>query len=371
MRVLVVSNQYAPVVGGIEVLLRQLCPALRDRGHEVSVLTSTHRQAPEPRSEVDGITVHRVGLLRALAQRDPAGLARGRKAAVRILHEVRPEVVHGHDPGPNLWTAFEHLPEVPVLTTLHLGVAAIDLGQRGPTARLLGRSAWLTGVSQAVVDEAVALVPSLADRSSVVVNGLPVSGEPSAPDPAGRRIVAAGRMTAQKGFDVLLRALPAVLAVHPTAELLLVGDGPARPELAALAEQLGIAASVRMPGAARHDEMAALLESASVVAIPSRYEGMPLIALEAAAAGRAVVATPVQGLADVVVDGETGLLVPPEQAEPLAAALVALLGDPARAAGLGASARCRVVERFSLDRAVDAYDELFRRLASSGVGAQP
>jgi glycosyltransferase involved in cell wall biosynthesis len=367
MRILVVSNQYAPVVGGIEVLLRQLCPALQARGHEVSVLTSTHRQAPDARSEIDGIPVHRLNLTRALVLRDPAGLARGRKAAARVLQEVAPEIIHAHDVGPNLWAVLDDDPAVPLLTTLHLGLAAIGLEQRGPMARLLRRSTWLTGVSPAVVDEALALVPSLAGRCSVIVNGLPPTPEPAPPDPQRRRIVAVGRMTDQKGFDVLLRALPAVLRLQPSAELLLVGDGPARPELEALVDELGIGAAVTMPGAARHDQIAGLLASASVVAIPSRYEGMPLVALEAAAAGRPVVATPVHGLADVVVDGETGLLVAPEHAEPLAVALAGLLGDPVRAAALGEAARRRVVERFSLERAVEAYDALFQRLLRSGT----
>jgi glycosyltransferase involved in cell wall biosynthesis len=172
-------------------------------------------------------------------------------------------------------------------------------------------------------------------------------------------------MTEQKGFDVLLRALPAVLRVEPSAELMLVGDGPLRAELEALVDELGLRSAVTMPGALRHEDMAELLASASLVAIPSRWEGMPLIALEAAAAGRAVVATPVQGLADVVVDGETGVLVPPERTEPLAAALSGLLTDPSRAAALGAAARRRVVERFSLEQAVDAYDDLFSDLLGS------
>jgi glycosyltransferase involved in cell wall biosynthesis len=168
-------------------------------------------------------------------------------------------------------------------------------------------------------------------------------------------------MVDQKGFDVLLRALPAVLEREPATELLLVGDGPQRDQLEALASDLGLGDAVRFHGAARHHDVAGLLASASVVAIPSRHEGMPLVALEAAAAGRAVVATPVQGLGDVVVDGVTGTLVPPEDPGRLATALADLLTDPSRAAALGANARSRAVERFSLDQTVDAYEALYRR----------
>jgi glycogen(starch) synthase len=363
MRVLVVSNQYAPAIGGIEVLLRQLCPALRDRGHEVSVLTSTHRDAPDARSEIDGIPVHRVGLIQALMKRDPAGVARARRAAARVLDEVAPDVVHGHDLGANLWVVMRAGSGVPVITTMHVGgLGTLEVSQLGPMTQLLCRTSWLTGVSQAVVDDAVRLVPELADRCSVIVNGVPPSPEPEPPDPQGHRIVGAGRLAPEKGFDVLLRALPAVLARHPSTELLLAGDGPCRQELETLLDELDIRAAVTMAGGVRHDRIPGLLASANVVAIPSRYEGMPLIALEAAAAGRPLVATPSPGIAEVVVDGATGTLVPSEDPEAMAVALSDLLGDPARAATFGAAGRRRVVDHFSLVRTVDAYDDLFNRL---------
>jgi glycogen synthase len=359
VRVLVVSNQYAPVVGGIEVLLRQLVPALADRGHELTVLTSAHQLATGPVDEVDGIAVHRVDVTGALVRRDPAGLLRGRKLAARVLRDSGADLIHAHDVGPNLWAVLHDEPAVPLVTTLHLGVATLEFEQRGPSAQLLERSAWVTGVSSAVVDEALDLVPSIADRASVIVNGLPPTPEPSPPDPAARRILALGRFTVQKGFDVLLRAMPSVLAAVPDAELLLVGDGIERSELQALVDASGIGDHVRMPGTVRHDDVAELLADATVVAMPSRYEGMPLVALEAAAAGRALVSTAVHGLADVVVDGETGVLVPPDDPVRLAEALVGVLVDPARAAALGAAARRRAVQHFSLEGTVDAYDELF------------
>lgn len=369
MRVLVVSNQYSPVIGGIEVLLRQLVPALVARGHEIEVLTSTHQLAPDARTEVDGITVHRLDVFRSLVQRDPAGIARGRKAAAAVRRAFAPDLVHAHDLGPNLWALDADRHRVPVLTTLHLGLATIEPAQRGPMARMLVRSDWVTGVSAAVVEEAVALEPSIADRCSVIINGLPPSPEPGPPEPGSRRIVAVGRLAVQKGFDVLLRAMPRVLEQQPDAELVLVGDGPVRPELESLVVDLGLGSAVTLTGAVRHDDVAGLLASAAVVAIPSRFEGMPLVALEAAAAGRAVVSTPVHGLADVVVDGATGVIVPPEDPERLAAGLVALLADPPRAAALGAAARRRCVDRFSLDHTADEYDERFHALVRASRGA--
>lgn len=363
MRILLISNQYAPVVGGIEVLLRQLVPELRGRGHELTVLTSAHQTAPDRRYEVEGVTVHRLDLVRAIVRRDPLAIARGRQEALAVLAECAPDLIHAHDIGPYLWATIGR--GVPTLTTLHIGLASVGTEQHGVLCKLLPKSAWVTGVSRAVVDEAVALVPEIADRVSVIENGLPASPHPKPPDPTRRRVVAAGRMVPQKGFDVLLRAFAEVVRRVPDAELVLVGDGPSANDLRALTSELGIAGSVVMPGAVRHADMPAVLALASVVAIPSRHEGMPLIALEAAAAGRAVVATPAQGLADVVVDGATGMLVPREDPAALADALTGLLGDPARAARQGAAGRAMVTERYSLAAAADAYDVLYRQLTAA------
>lgn len=367
MRVVLVTNQYAPVIGGIENLLRQLAPHLRARGHDVAVLTGTHRDAQERRAEVDGIPVFRSDLVRAVARRDPFAIAQERKAAQAVIGELAPDVIHAHDCGPLLWAIADSGP--PVLATLHVGTALFETAQFAPIARQLSRCDWLTAVSRTVADEAVELVPTLAGRISVVTNGVAVPPEPPAADPAAHRVVAAGRMAPQKGFDVLLRAFAALAATDDRAELVIVGGGSQRAELEALAAELGVADRVEMPGPARHADMPGVFASASVVAIPSRFEGMPLVALEAGLAARPVVATPVQGLGEVVVDGETGLLVPPEDPAALAAALTELLDDPDRAARMGRAARRHVIANCSLDAMTGEYETLYARLAGGRVVA--
>lgn len=360
MRILVVSNQYLPVIGGIEVLLGQLTAALRSRGHEVAVLTGTHRTAPDPLYTVDGMAVHRNDIVRALARRDRLAVARCRQEARKVLADFAPEVIHAHDCGALLWALSGN--GTPTLVTLQASLAMFDGGQLDPVARQLEQCSWVTGVSPDVAREVLELAPSLTGRVSVVVNGVTVPTTPPMPYPTARRIVAAGRMVPQKGFDVLLRAFALIAVTDPGAELVIIGDGHARPELEALASDLGVSGRVLMPGAVRHEQVPSVLGSAAVVAMPSRFEGLPLLALEAGLAERPVVGTPVQGLGDVVVDGETGLHVPPEDPDALAAALMALLDDPERAARLGRAARRRVVADYSLDATVTAYEALYQTL---------
>lgn len=155
-----------------------------------------------------------------------------------------------------------------------------------------------------------------------------------------------GVLEARKGHAVLLQAAAAAHATAPQLHYVCCGDGSARAALVAAAT--GNPAAVRFVGF--RDDVAACLAAADIVVLPSLHEGLGVAALEGMAAGRAVVASRVGGLAETVVDDESGVLVPPGDAAALAAALVALAGDPARRARLGAGGVARVAARFTVAR---------------------
>ena len=140
----------------------------------------------------------------------------------------------------------------------------------------------------------------------------------------------------------------------PEAEFVVAGDGELRDEL----EQLAEGTRVRFLG--MRDDVPELLASFDVFAFPSLFEGLCLAVIEAQAAGIPVVATPVGGIRETVVDGETGLLVPTEDPPALAAAIRRLLEDRPAAEAMAAEARRRVRERFSIERMVDATLALYR-----------
>jgi glycosyltransferase involved in cell wall biosynthesis len=170
-----------------------------------------------------------------------------------------------------------------------------------------------------------------------------------------------GRLVPVKGFDVLVRALPSVVAAVPSARVLLVGDGPDRAALEAQAAALHVGDRVRITGATR--DVTRWLAACDVLAAPSRNEGMGRSLVEAMALGVPVVAAAVGGIPAVVADGESGRLVASEDAGALAAALVELGLDEALCAKLGAAA-VRRAEAFSIGVANAAmraiYDELAR-----------
>jgi glycosyltransferase involved in cell wall biosynthesis len=203
---------------------------------------------------------------------------------------------------------------------------------------------------------------------SLAVVAAPPAAEPSAEavgkaqadiGAAGRPVVlAVGRLAPQKGFDVLVDAVAGLRGQDPAPVLAIAGEGPMAGQLARLAKDTG--ADVRFLGA--RPDIPALLAAADVVAVPSRWEGQPLIVQEALRGGRAVVATRVGGIPGLTGD-EAALLVRPADPGALAGAIASLLGDPVLASRLAAAATARSRELPSASDAVAAAAAVYTRLA--------
>lgn len=205
-----------------------------------------------------------------------------------------------------------------------------------------------------------------ADKITVIHNGI----NPSQVDPADRAVIRAelgltedqplilgvGRITLQKGFTYLLQAMPQVISRFPNATAVIAGDGPLRPELEQEAKALGLDKHVRFLGF--RQDVPQLLAAADLFAMPSVSEGFPMVLLEAMVMGKAVVASRVQGVDEIVVSGENGVIVPSQDAPALAQAVVNLLEDPTRAAAMGAAARQTVQDGFTLDSMCSKYEAL-------------
>ena len=182
-------------------------------------------------------------------------------------------------------------------------------------------------------------------------------------------ILYVGRLDVQKGLATLLDAFALALAARPDLDwrLALAGDGPERDRLRGLAASLGLSDRVHWLG--HRADVPALLRAADLLVLPSLWEGMPNVVLEAMAARRAVVATAVEGTVDLVRPGATGWLVPPADPAPLSAALLDAASDPARLRRFGAAGRARVEAESSPASAVRAYESLWAGLL--GYDAAP
>ena len=172
----------------------------------------------------------------------------------------------------------------------------------------------------------------------------------------------------RKGYPYLIESLPLVLERFPKAKALLIGDGHLRQSIRRKAEDLGLSSSVIFTGI-RHD-IPELLSMFDAFVLPSLWEGMPNVILEAMATGKPVVATHVGGVPEEVEDSVTGLLVPPRDPEALAKAITALLQDRERAKAMGRAGRARVEKHFSVERMVQETEALYEELVREKMGLE-
>jgi glycosyltransferase involved in cell wall biosynthesis len=265
------------------------------------------------------------------------------RGLVRDLRRLRPRLVHVVDAWPLAFVA-ARLARVPRLLVTH-HTPELPRGDN-----LAGRALWRLGwlARPQVIYTSDADRRRDGRRGVVIPLGLDLERFGSVERrPAGTPVVGnVARLVEQKDQRTLVDAAPAILAEFPGARFVVVGDGPLRRELERRAEGLPF------EFAGGRDDVPELLAGFDVFAFPSLYEGLCLAVIEAQAAGVPVVATPVGGIRETVVDGVTGRLVPPREPAALAAAVSRLLREPELASRLAAEARRRVHERFSVERMV-------------------
>ena len=256
---------------------------------------------------------------------------------------------------------------VPALFTAHNLVPSLNPISRF-CLRVVGRfAAGGVAVSQAVAD---GLAQAGLDASKIVVipNGIDLAPFDVPVDTAAVRArygvrpdasltVSVGRLSPEKGFDVLLSVLPIIQQGIPNVQAVIAGSGPEEASLRQFAQGL----PVLFPG--RVENVPELMACADVVVIPSREEGQGIVALEAMAARRAVVASRVGGLVETVLDGETGLLVSANAPAIFAEAVVSLLNDPPRREAFGAAGRERVERLYTAERMTAQIADLYRKYA--------
>jgi glycosyltransferase involved in cell wall biosynthesis len=358
---------------GAQVHLGQLAAGLDRERFETEVICLLEGGPVADELRARGVRVEVLGLGILYAPRGLAGLSR----LARCLRRSRADVLHTYLVSANIYgTLAGRLGRVPAVIT-----SRRDTGfSRNWRLRLFEE--WLVNP---LVDRVVAVSPAVADsargerglhadRIVTIENGVDVAAqEPerglreearrswglTAEDAA---IGVVGHHSPIKGHADFLYAAALIVAADRRARFFLIGDGPLRPSLEALAGKLGIADRVVFTGA--RQDVPRLLAMLDVVVLPSHAEGMSNALLEAMAMGRPVVATAVGGNPDVVRDHVTGLLVPPRDPQALAAGVAEMLADPGTAADLGAAARCWVRENLSRERMLRRYEELYLSLAT-------
>lgn len=374
--------------GGAQKAMLQLARGLRDRGHYVVVATMYDKGDFIPKFE------QRYGLKIVNLQMKAAegslfaklwAMVRGLFGLFRLMRRERIEVLQ----------TFSHYSNIlgPIVGWL----ARVPVRVSSQRMSLLNQPRWLLRLDRLVTNSGLVhrmvSVSEMTRRFTMEVegirgekivtipNGIDLSAATSQLGEQGRArlreelglgdgdhiVAVVARLHPQKGHRYLIEALPSILERVPNAVFLFAGDGPLREELEREVERAQVGHAVRMLGA--RNDVPDLLAISSLFVLPSLWEGMPNAVMEAMAAGLPVVATGVDGTPEVVVHGETGLLVPAKDPESLASAIVALLLDEEKRRAFGVAGRERISQFFSLQNYVDCHETLYKQLARQVVTA--
>ncbi len=372
------ESLHSILLGGLGVHVTELAAGLERRGHEVHVVT---RRGPGQADydRVEGVHYHRID--HAQDENFVVMMDLMCKAMVHRFHEVTRlvgafDLVHAHD-----WLTANTLAYVrdgwgtPGILTMH----STEYGRDGNVFHD-GMARWVRDTEASGCREAklvIAVSAFLAaelqriygvphDRIHVVPNGVayhqfdgfidpgPVKGR-YAIGPLDPTIFASGRMMAQKGMDLLVEAVPMVLASYPSAKFIIAGEGPEKAAVMGRAQEIGAAGAIRFLGALPRREYVDLVKASDIVAVPSRNEPFGIVVLEAWAAGKPVVATTAGGPREFVWHDVNGFLV---DADPggLAHGIGSLLADHDHCRALGRNGRLAVEDRFNWDN-VARYTE--------------
>lgn len=347
--------------GGAEMVLLELSRKLQARGHEVIALGPSAGEGwlTEGLRSI-GVTRIPIGFGGALGLGSVPDI-------LSVIREHRLDVLHSHEYTMAVSGALAaRVARCRHLITLHGGMYhATRLRRKVALRSAVALSAHTVAVSEAFRRRLAASLSIPAASLDMVPNGV----TPSRGDRRATRralgiedddvlILAVGSLYPVKGHEFLIEAMSRMGGADKRAVVVIAGQGQEEDRLRDLARRRGVADSVRLLGF--RSDIPDLLAASDVFVMPSRSEGMPMAMIEAMLAEKAIVASDVGGIPELIAGPHLGVLVEPENAEALAEALTGMVSDPEKRARMGRAVRARAEAQFSSDIMVDRYLELYR-----------
>jgi len=318
MRILFFPASYAPLVGGLQTVVQTLARHFKQQQHEVRIVTNRYPRSLQATEEIDGVLVDRILMLRpqldqlrrnrhdlflASLYYGPSSYRRLKK----IFAEFRPDVINVHFPDHQIPFILRLRRDFKfkLVVSLHghdierfFDRKNVDRRHSVDALRMiLVEADAVTAVSHHLLKCACQIEPAVANKSQVIYNGIEFARYRSAQPYHHERpyILGLGRLTERKGFDLLIGAFAAAGAGQ-NFDLIIAGDGEQRGELERQALELGVKNEVRFFGQVSSNDVPSLLKGSTIVSVPSRKEAFGIVALEAVAAGKPLLATATGGL---------------------------------------------------------------------------
>jgi glycosyltransferase involved in cell wall biosynthesis len=317
VRILLISSSFSPVLGGLQTVVYQLAAGLVQEGHAVQVVTNRYPRSLPRNEKLDNVPVHRsLFLTPSLDQlkrkRPDLFLASFWFYPIalfeldRILRRIRPEIVNVHYPLNQIpfILALRQRYHFRLVVSLHGDEILPWISEHQdnrPLRSILHQADAITTCSNWLLGQAVSWEPAIQTKATVIHNGVNLERflEHTAYQHPRPYFFAFGRLSHQKGFDLLLDAFALLATQFPKIDLILAGDGEERDSLLTQTNQVGLEKRVHFFGRAAPDEVVNLLNGCSFMVIPSRWEPFGIVALEGIASGKPILATNVGGLPEL------------------------------------------------------------------------
>ena len=358
------------MIGGAEIFGTNLVSALQDRGHDIIVVTSKDLSELPPEIRYKGIPIYQFPFREALSGREIDQVIACRHGIANLKRTFQPDLIYLNGVGPSTLFHLQTtgIQPTPVLVRMNQEVfSSVGAGSNTLMHKMLKNASWITSVSQEIHRQVCQWVPEVRSRSSVIYTGLQKPLQSLTPLPFDPpMLVCLGRLVHQKGFDLALTAFISIHQRFSNIRMVIAGDGPERPKLEQQVAELGLGELVKFVGWVESSKVYTLLNFATMVLIPSRHEGLPQVACQAAMMGRPIVATRVAGLPEIVQHKETGLLVEKEDTHALTEAILYLLQHPDTAIQMGHAAQDRSTEKFHWESCVTGFEAQCKKLVKKG-----
>ncbi|MEP6754344.1 MAG: glycosyltransferase family 4 protein [Chthonomonadales bacterium] len=339
-----------PATGGLKKHVELLMAGLIERGYKVGIVGPEDLEI-EPSVAAGSWT----RFTSPVSSKNPLAL---RKIAQKVAEYAAGfDVIHVHGISPSIVCAkASRIAGKPLVVTIHNQIPAMNPLEKRVVLSAVLQAKTVIPVSKAVSNELAKLgIPSA--NIKVIPNGIDLNCFTTIPpatqiSPDGPiRLLAVGRLSPEKGFDLLIEAMK---SLPDNYSLTIAGDGPDRQKLE------GLASGLQVQFAGKVNDIPGLMAQSDIVVIPSRQEGQGIVALEAMAAGRPLVATRVGGLIETLGDGEFGVLVDPESPDALAERIQELIGDAEGQTNRTAMARERAMRDYSVDGMVEKVESVYQ-----------
>jgi len=373
MRILILNSEYPPIGGGAGNASANIARCMAKMGHEVVVVTSRFGDLPH-NEQIDGLTIYRVPALRRRQDRSGAleqvlFILSASFWTLGLIPRLKPDATlafFGVPSGAVAWLV-KKIHKIPYVISLRggdvPGFRPYDFRVYhkliAPLLRLIWKNAFAVVANSHGLRELALAFDSRFDIA-IIPNGVDLGlYETKAREWSAPRLLSVGRLVYQKGLDLAMYALAGLKEIR--WEWHIAGDGPQMEALQSLAKDLDVEDRVVFHGWQSREKLIGLYKQSSLFLFPSRHEGMPNAVLEAMASGLPVIASRIAGSEELVMDGETGFLVPSEDVGSLGAAIHKLVNDAALCEKMGAASCRRVEEHYSWETTAGQYALLLEK----------